>query len=373
MVEQFFIFGHYGWKNTGDDAMIYALLQEVHSFCPTATFAILSNSPIIVPPYVKDLVKFVKPLPLTVFLEIMRSRIFIMGGGTQIYDYGAKIKRIKIMSEMFVLLIWAKIFCKKIYLLGIGIEPFSTWWGKLLSKKICGLADFISVRDNTSYYILDSLNLDNKAVLSFDLAALLPYSFKDLNKSLAKGNDRRILGISILPFFEIYHNNKEKDRILVNEIAKGLNDWLNKNEHNFIHLFVFKGESRTNDVMITETLRNQLMPSERVKYIAYNPNPIEMMHEVAECHLFVGMRYHSCIFSYLTNTPLLIINYFKKCQALSEDIGLSEDAIMSIEDILNGNFGNYLERFQECPDKFIANLPIDISINMAKKALPQNW
>lgn len=375
MAKKFFIFGHYGWKNTGDDAMVYALLQEIHFLCPAATFSILSHSPITVPFEVKNSTKFIKPVPRIVFLEIMRSKVFIMGGGTHIYDYdhGARIKRLKIMSEMFIMLLWAKIFCKKVYLLGIGIEPFSTCWGEVLSKKICRLADFISVRDKTSYNILHSMGFSNKVVLSFDLAALLPYSFKDDHKHLAKSTDDNILGISILPFFEIYHNNKEKDCIFVNEIAKGLNEWLKKSEHSFVHLFVFKGKSRADDVLITEMLREQLKPSDRVKLIPYNPIPVEMMDEVARCNAFVGMRYHSCLFSYLTNTPLLVINYFKKCQALAEDTGLSKDAVVSIEEILNGNFGKYLEKLHECPEVFSATLPIDTSKNMAKKAVPQSW
>jgi polysaccharide pyruvyl transferase WcaK-like protein len=110
-----------------------------------------------------------------------------------------------------------------------------------------------------------------------------------------------------------------------------------------------------------------------VKLVPYNPNPVEMMCEVAKCNAFVGMRYHSCMFSYLTNTPLLVINYFKKCQALAEDIGLSKDAVISVEEVLSGDFEKYLEKLQECPEVFSATLPIDQSRNMAKKALPQSW
>ena len=369
MKQQFFIFGYYGWKNTGDDGMIYALLQGLHFSYPTATFAIFSQMSIVVPQETKNLVKFVRPTPQAVFREIMHSSVFIMGGGTQIYDYGGRMKRLKVMSEMFIMLLWAKLFRERIYLLGIGIEPLSTNWGRSLSKQICRLADYISVRDKSSYKILEGIGLKNKITLSFDLAALLqPLSTSD--RSLVKKRDRNILGISILPFFEVYCNDKEKDRLFVYKIAKGLNQWLKRDPQSQIYLFVFKGKSKGDDVLITELLQKQLKPSERVKLIPYNLDPMKTLSQVAQCHAFIGMRYHSCVFAYLTNTPLLIINYFQKCQVLAEDIGLSKQAVISLEEILNGQFEKYLKSLQEHPDDFVATLPVNMAKQMAKNGLP---
>ena len=372
MKQRFFIFGYYGWKNTGDDGMIYALLQELHFSYPAATFVIFSRMPIVVPQETKNLVKFVRPTPQTVFREIMQSSIFIMGGGTQIYDYGGKMKRLKVMSEMFIMLLWAKLFCKRIYLLGIGVEPLSTNWGRFLSKQMCRLADFVSVRDKSSYEILEGIGLKNKITLSFDLTALLqPLSTTD-DKHLVKNTDMKILGISILPFFEIYHGDKEKDRLFIHEIAKGLNQWLKRDVQSLIYLFVFKGKSKADDVLITELLRKQLESPERVKLIPYNPDPVETLYKVAQCNAFIGMRYHSCMFAYLTNTPLLIINYFQKCKALAEDVGLSEHAVISIEEILNGQFEKHIKNIQHHPDKFVAKLPVDVAKQMAKNGLSKD-
>lgn len=372
MKQQIFIFGYYGWKNTGDDGMIYALLQELHILDPTATFAIFSQMPVMVPKETMNLVKFVRPIPQAVFREIMHSSIFIMGGGTQIYDYGSKTKRLKIMSEMLILLSWAKLFCKRIYLLGIGVEPLSTNWGRFLSKQMCWLADFVSVRDKLSYEILEPIGVKNKITLSFDLTALLqPLSIINDNYSF-KNIDTKILGVSILPFFEIYHGDTKKDRLFVNEIAKGLNYWLKKDPHNLIHLFVFKGKSKADDVLITEMLRKQLESPDRVKLIPYNSSPVGTLYQVARCQAFIGMRYHSCVFAYLTNTPLLIISYFQKCQAFAEDVGLSKHAVISLGDILTGKFETHIKKIQQNPDQFIATLPVDVAKRMAKKGFPKD-
>lgn len=372
MKQQIFILGHFGQKNTGDDAMIHVLLQEIHTLYPTSIFAILSPIPIVIPHETKNCVKFIRPTnPLLVFREIIHSSTLAWGGGTFMYDHKNKINRFVRLCETFIVMAFAKLFRKRIYLLGIGIEPLSTTWGRFLSKRICRLADFISARDKLSYGILEGMGLKKKVTLSFDLAALLqPTSTSDTD-TLVKNTDMKILGISILPFFEIYHDDKEKDRLFVHEIAKGLNQWLKEEHQSLIYLFVFKGKSKADDVLITEMLRKQLESPERVKLIPYNPDPVETLYEVAQCHAFVGMRYHSCVFAYLTNTPLLIIDYFQKCQALAEDVRLPEHAVVSLEEILNGQFDKYLENMQKHPDDFVAMLPIDIANQMAKKGLPK--
>jgi polysaccharide pyruvyl transferase WcaK-like protein len=371
MNRQIFIYGHYGWKNTGDDAMIYVLLRELHILYPTATFAIISQTAMAVPQETKNLVKFVRPKPSTVIQEIKHSFIFVLGGGTHFHDYGIKIKPLKMLSKNFIVFMLSKLFCKRTYFLGIGLEPLSTIWGRFLTKQICRLADFISVRDESSYEILKGMRSKNKVILSFDLAALLqPLLTRD--ECLAKKTDMKILGISILPFFEIYHSDKEKDRLFVHEIAKGLNQWLKRDRKSLIYLFVFKGKSIADDVLITEMLEKQLHPVERVKLVPYNPDPVETMSKVAQCRAFVGMRYHSCLFAYLTNTPLLIVNYFQKCQALAEDVGLPKHVVISLEEILNGEFEKYLKNLQEHPDDFVATLPIDKAKQMAKKGLPMD-
>ena len=353
--------------------MTYAVLQEFRILYPAATFAIPSPIQIVMPYKMENLVKFVRPTnPLLIFREILHSSILVYGGGTFMYDHKNKINRLQRLCETFSVLAFAKLFRKRIYLLGIGIEPLSTTWGRFLSKQICRLADFISVRDKLSYEILEGMGLKNKIALSFDLTALLrPLSTSD-NELLVKNTDMKILGISILPFFEIYYDDKDKDRLFVHEIAKGLNQWLKEEHQSLIYLFVFKGKSKADDVLITEMLRKQLESPERVKLIPYNPDPVETLYKVAQCHAFIGMRYHSCVFAYLTNTPLLIINYFQKCQALAEDIGLSEHAVISIEEILNGQFEKHIKNIQHHPDKFVAKLPVDVAKQMAKNGLSKD-
>ena len=195
---QFFIFGYYGWKNVGDDAMLFALLQELYRLNPKTEFAVLSSVPVIIPAETKSRVKFVKPSPLVVSREIFKSSAFMVGGGTHLFVYGNKIRMLKIQLRILILILYSKLLTKKVYLISNGLGPFSEAWGKFLPWLICCLADYISVRDEASYRFLTSWGFISKASLAFDISALI----KPLNvneSSSIKTNNKRTLGISVTP------------------------------------------------------------------------------------------------------------------------------------------------------------------------------
>lgn len=363
MNKQIIIYGHYGYKNTGDDAMLYILLKELYEIYPDYKFVIISPIVISVPPEIKSLIRFIKLSPFAVISEIMHSRIFLLGGGTHFHDLGNKIKPLRISFERYIIFLIARFFCDKVYLLGIGIEPINTFIGYFIIRQTIKLADFISVRDSLSYEIIKKMGLNNKSIKSFDLTALLPPT---VFRSSSIDINKRILGISILPFFEIYYNDSKRDFFMINEIAKGLNYWLQCDSQNYIFLFIFKGKSIEDDVQITQMLQKKLTPPNRVVLISYSSNPQHMFYKVSQCSAFIGMRYHACMFAYLNDVPMLIISYFEKCRALAEDIGLSEDSIISIQKIMDGHFEKCIHNLYDHPENFRSKLPIIEAKKMAR-------
>jgi polysaccharide pyruvyl transferase WcaK-like protein len=162
-----------------------------------------------------------------------------------------------------------------------------------------------------------------------------------------------------LPFFEIYTSDKDRDRLLVHRVAEALNKWLEKDIKNTVCLFTIKGASKQDDVLITDLLRANLRPPDRVRLVPYNSDPREMLYNFGRCDAFIGMRYHSCVFAYLSHLPLLIINYFNKCQALGEDIKLPQDALITPDEVLEGLMDKKLKELYTRPTYFIAELPTD--------------
>ncbi len=369
MKERLFIFGYYGWQNTGDDAMLSALLQELPELYPKAEFLVVSRIPVAVPIYVKDKVKFVKPAPIPAFWAMVKSSTFIVGGGTHMDDYGKRTIKIKNLTRLFALVLLARVLCNKVYFVGNGIGTITTTWGRMLAKATCHLASHINVRDKMSLEIVKSFGLQDKISLGFDVSAILTKSEMIHNTATEETADE-ILGVCVTSVFEQYYGNKKKDSLLISEIAEHLNQCLNAMPKLRVRLFIFKDGPRDDDVRITNLLKDRLQVSKRVNLFSYNPDPHEVLAQIAQCRAFIGMKYHSCLFAYLNNIPLLVVAYHPKCRALANEIGLPEHAVMSLQEILEGqNFGERLRNLIELPESFRATLPVSVAKDRARAGI----
>jgi len=357
--------------------MLYALLRELHVRLPHATFIVPARAPCTIPPEVEGLVKFIELRPGRILREIMKSSVLVMGGGTHIYDQGNLFARLAVLSGWLASMMWAKLSGARVWLIGIGIEPIQTKWGVFFAKSLFGLADFISARDSTSFQIAQSMGFKRKSVQSFDLTALLLDFVASLPQQESCGTIQdsklaspKTIGLAILPFFEIYAGDKSTDKLFVQRIAESLNKWLEKDDKNTVCLFTTKGASKDHDVLVTNLLRASLTPQERVQLIPYDSDPLQTLAKIGRCDAFIGMRYHSCVFAYLSRMPLLMINYFHKCEALADDIKLPRSAVITPDEILDGLLEERLTLLDTCPGSFMAELPPIEAKKMADKNLP---
>lgn len=364
--QQILIVGYYGWQNTGDDAMLYVLLQELHRLYPKAKFLVTSPVPVVVPPCVTDRTEFVKPTPIAASRAMLKSSVCILGGGTHIHDYGNRLATVKNLVRLLAFVSLARLLNNKVYFVAIGVS-LTGKWGRVLAKAICRLATGISVRDRVSYDTMRTLGLRSTVAAGFDLGVML----KSVNTGQS-GNDEsndRILGVCITSVFEQYFGDSRRDLLLADEIARQLKHRLNVESGLRVRLFVFKDGPRDSDLHITELLRRRLKPSERVNLIPYDPDPREMLAQVAQCCAFVGTKYHSCLFAYLSNIPLLIIDYHPKCRAFADEVGLPEHAVVSLHGVLEGQFGKELKNLTESPKRFCATLPVALARKRAREGI----
>ncbi|MDM7998648.1 MAG: polysaccharide pyruvyl transferase family protein [Dehalococcoidia bacterium] len=366
---RFFVFGYYGWRNVGDDAMLFALLEELCRLDPEAEFSVLCSSEATIPSAAGGRTAFVRPTPLPVLRAILKSSVFMIGGGTHIFDYGKRSRTPVILGRILILMALSRLLGKKAVLMHNGIGPLSTRWGQLLGRWICGMAHCVVVRDGASRRQLESWGLGGKTFQAFDLAALLKGSGGAAGDTAPRAGSGKVLGVSITPVYDIYFGASAKDNLLVEQVAAAVLGWLEGNPKWRVHLIVFKGLTKDHDVAITEALRERMAASGRVKVIDYDPDPRFVLEQVAGCSAFVGMRYHSCLFAYLSGLPLLIIDYHAKCRALAQDIGLPGEAVVPLEEVLAGRLREYLDSLQRDPFAFTAKLPVREAREMAAEGV----
>ncbi|MBU4535298.1 MAG: polysaccharide pyruvyl transferase family protein [Euryarchaeota archaeon] len=383
--EHIFILGYYGWKNTGDDAMLYSLLNILDKIYPSSIFTITTGSKIKLPESLEKRITEVDPNQhLSFFKALFQSSIYVLGGGTHFFDYGTRRIRIPRLLQHLLITGIMKLRRKKCYFLGIGVEKPNKWWGKLLIKNTCKLADLIVVRDSLSEEALQDMGVGTKTCQSFDLSLLLvedglnrgpstrsgdiksrPYSNKE-DESITESPVT--MGVSILPFYHIYDPQNEKDDLLVEKIASALNKWMADSHLHHLKLFIFNGQPPHDDIHITNSLFELLDFKNRVKIIPYNPDPLDILNEISTCSSFIGMRYHSCLFAFINHLPLLIIDYAPKNRALARDVGLNSKACISLEEVLSGVMDEKIQEIQLHPPDFQPSLKF---VDAQKKAL--NW
>jgi polysaccharide pyruvyl transferase WcaK-like protein len=216
----------------------------------------------------------------------------------------------------------AKIYKKPLLYYANGIGPLFSRESFLFTEWACGLADFITARDNYSYHFLtELLKIDRvKIALGYDPVFNAPVPSRQRGKSLSilenlPGEKKLII---VAPRFWL---NKALEDKVASAIAGSLNSFLKESDEYHVVLVPFhlwkEGES---DLSFCERIGQNLdRPTTIVKrYSGYE----EIFSLYLSAEFSIGMRYHSLILSAMAGTPMIAISYDKKDDAFMKEMGL---------------------------------------------------
>ncbi|MDI6881782.1 MAG: polysaccharide pyruvyl transferase family protein [Methanothermobacter sp.] len=354
MTREIFVLGYYGWKNTGDDAMLYSLLEGLKEVFPDSRFNITAASWPSTPEDVN--INLIPPRVNPNFIKaFLRSSIFILGGGTHFFDYGNTFKRIIRLTQILLLTLISKITGKDIYFMGVGVEPPSHVWSKFIIKNTCAMATKIFVRDSISMKVLGKMGIEENVELSQDLAFFLEYEKPVKTKGL--------LGVSVMPYHEIYMGDESGDEIIIKEFTRAIREWLEINPNNSVRLFVFNGKPPNDDERISRKILN-ILDDERVQIEPYNKDPQETLRKVGSCEAFVAMKFHAALFAYLNDLPTIIVEYALKNRALAHDARFPEGSLIRLEELDGKRLKKTIRDLHMNPDNYKAKVkPSDLRVS----------
>jgi len=139
------IVGYHGYGNSGDEAILLAMKNNILRLYPDADIAALSHKP-------EDTtarygIKGVKRFNIfSVLREIWRRDVIVMGGGTLIQD-GTSARSL----YYYLGIIWmAKLLGKRVMLYANGIGPVTRRSGRFWTKRIVNRVDLITLREALS-------------------------------------------------------------------------------------------------------------------------------------------------------------------------------------------------------------------------------
>lgn len=358
----FFIIGSAGNRNVGDDAILVAFLNCLDRLLthPVSTYIYVKEI------YVLDNLKTlynVKVVKVCGFLDFFKaftlSSSILICGGDYLDDYGSRSERLRNYMTFFIIVLASRFFSKKFLMLNNGFRV-NTSSGLMTLKLILNLTCCVSVRDEASYRLVSEC-MSRSVIKGFDTTALLDAP-NFVSMSLDDHSDNyeiKRVGVSITPFYSNYFSKPENDRNLAKVIAKELGKTLNDMKNVEIYFLIFNTSIDEGDLNIVRTVMQNMNPLfiQRVKLIEYRGDIPSFISKLSQLDFIVCCKYHSVIFSYLLNKPMLIISYHPKNEALAHEIGLS-DSLLSIGDVLNRKLSSMLSKLIMNPEEFRAKLPL---------------
>jgi len=188
-------------------------------------------------------------------------------------------------------------------------------------KRLCSLADCVTVRDKISQEFLGDLGYHDAAILPH-----LELALEERPQQLNFKKKGFTVGIVLTPHPEF--DNQVFGKMI--EVFSRFTDYLTDNHNHVIYLPFEKADSENTreSVMINEIMK-RLNNKDRVEVLGGDLQPQEMLYLIKNhCDIMVCMRLHSAVFSTNAGIPFFCISYNLMHQGFlgllgAQDLGIS--------------------------------------------------
>ena len=338
------ILGYYGFRNSGDDALLLSITEELRKQKEDIKITVLSKNPKETEKlYGVSAVK--RDNIFSVLLKMISCKVFVLGGGTLIQD-GTSTKSLLYYLYMLRLCLF---FGKKVMLYANGIGPLADKNIKI-TKKILNKVDLITLRDKNSYDELEKIGVTKpRIILTADSAFCLEYTnCKKLFEEKTKAGVPADNGYFIV--------SVRDHKRLPCDFVKTMSDACDYIHDKYGLNAVFMPFQKSRDTEITNQIRN-MMKSESYEWDSESEISL-LLNFIKEARLVVGMRLHSLIYAALVKVPEIGLVYDPKVQGFMEYMGQNQ-----FEDAEKLSFPNLKKRIDFCFDnreKIIEELSINL-------------
>lgn len=302
-------------RNIGDNAILIAMLRSL-SDIPDKKQIVVTDCEGVYSQYGEEFCVGLGARDLPKWIPIIdRTKVLVLGGGGLFQDYGiARLTPFLLFRLLF--LFW--IAGRKVMWYSVGIGPLLTKQGQLFTYLSARLADIISVRDYESEELLAKIGVPRKNLyVTSDPAVMLSVP----SVQIVTKTHRNRLGLSVLPIYRSVFCDAKKNKQLENTLVQFVQSILN--EGWCVRLFSFHDGPDTPFCRdIAACLNN-----ENVRIVGPSMNVEQVLSEYSSLDFFLGMRYHSVIFSFIACVPAGAIIYHPKVRSLMKNAQLGDYAV----------------------------------------------
>jgi polysaccharide pyruvyl transferase CsaB len=324
--------GYYGFGNTGDEAILTAILAQFREDRPDLRIVVASGNPARTAE-----IHHVESIPYNDIVAIHRAvqacRLVIIGGGGLFHDYWGVDPDTFLTSRHWGAAYYAgpallaRLYGKPVMLYAVGIGPLCSEHGARFTRLAAEAAQVITVRDEASRAELLRMEIpaERIRVTADPTFGYEPLTASGLEEAVPSGFvlRRPILGVA-----PRYWNLGVHPEFLERELAAAL-DLFVQDSGGSVLLTPFQdisGEKENDQATASRILQHMRFPGRAV--VARGPASVDQMYgRLKECDAIVGMRLHSIVFAAAAGRPCVSLSYDPKVDGLVARLGLQAFAL----------------------------------------------
>lgn len=299
------ISGYYGFGNSGDDSILYAIVRELKSMNPSIRIVTLSNTPKVTEEmYGVDAVHRFNVF--SVIRRLRRTKLLISGGGSLIQDVTSN----KSLAYYLSVICLAKRFGKKVMLYANGIGPISNNANAKKIHRALNNVDLITLREPSSLEELKRFGVDKPEIRvtsdpAFNLFPADKAEVSDVLSSCGLSNGSKYCVIALRPWKTMKSGFTEA----IAQAADYIND-----KYKISPVFVCMQPAR--DTKITEAAENAMKNKGYILNRAHTT--AQLLGVIDGAEFVIGMRLHALIYAASVETPVIGIAYDPKINAMMD-------------------------------------------------------
>jgi polysaccharide pyruvyl transferase CsaB len=325
-----FISGYYGFDNAGDEAILSVMLRELRDEIGPIEVAVLSGNPAATA-VSHGVIAVLWSDPLAIAEAVRAADLVLIGGGGLFHDYNGFVPDGLLTAGNWGLgfqvtaALLAALYDKPLMLYAVGVGPLFSGEGRKFTLAACEAAQAITVRDEGSKQILESIGVPTtKVVVTADPAFLLERASSERVAQILEAEGlspgESLVGVALRPWtFDAQPVFWEQ------QVAAGLDKFLERFSGKVIFLpFQRIPGELENDIAVAERVQSQMRRQDQTVLFRTRYDPAELAGILGACQLVVGMRLHAVIFSVLGRVPCVALRYDPKVEEIASQAGLRE-------------------------------------------------
>jgi polysaccharide pyruvyl transferase CsaB len=313
------ISGYYGFDNSGDDAILKAIVKDIKEYNKEINIIVLSKNP----PKTENMypVQAINRFKIKeVFGAMKDSSLFISGGGSLLQDVTSTRSLLYYLTLMKI----AKLYKKPVMIYANGIGPIKKKLNRFLTRKILNRVDIITLRDEDSKEFIADLGVKNKNIVVtadpvFTLEPVSEDRVRGILKSEKIPTDKKFIGVSVRQW-----KNAEN---LITIMADAIRYIIKEYNVNVLMIPMHYPEDLEISIEI-----DKLVNQEGCYVISQKYNVEEIMGIIKEMEIIVAMRLHSLIYAATQQVPMVGLSYDPKVDGILRSIGM--DYICNVEKLV---------------------------------------